>query len=113
MARFLLAVVYDPDSAAAGGDDLAPEDASAAVAVFNRQLQDSGRFVAAAGLTPPADATTVSAQGRLGDGPVRPGGAQLGGFWLVEVGNRTEAEALAVHAASACGRDIELREVAG
>lgn len=110
MAQFLLAVVYDPDLAPVGEDS--SSDALAAVDTFNRQLRDSGRYVTAAGLTPASEATTVTAQGRLGDGPVRPGGAQLGGFWIVEVNTRTEAEALAVHAASACGRSVELRELA-
>lgn len=111
MAQFLLAVVYDPELAPEV--DLSPEEAFAAVDAFNKGLQETGRFVTAGGLMPPAEAISVTAQGRLGDGPVRPGGAQLGGFWIVEANNRSEAEALAVHAASACGRDIELREIAG
>ncbi|AIT59982.1 YciI family protein [Corynebacterium doosanense] len=112
MAQFLLAVVYDPDVTVTT-DTRAPEEAFAAVDAFNSELMDSKRFVYACGLTAPAEGVTVTPEGQLSDGPVRAGGAQLGGFWVVEVDNRTEAEALAVRAASACGREIELRAMQG
>lgn len=110
MAQFLLAVVYDPEISI---DSRPPEEAFAAVGAFNTDLMESGRFVYACGLTAPAEGVTVTPEGQLSDGPVRPGGAQLGGFWVVEVDTRTEAEALAVRAASACQREIELREMQG
>lgn len=110
MAQFLLAVVYDPEIST---DSRPPEEAFAAVDAFNTDLMESQRFVYACGLTAPSEGVTVTPEGQLSDGPVRTGGAQLGGFWVVEVDTRTEAEALAVRASSACGREIELREMQG
>ncbi|GAB3942870.1 YciI family protein [Corynebacterium tapiri] len=106
MTQFMLAVVYDP------ADD-APAGSYEAVAAFNADLQESGRFVYACGLMPPSEAVAALPEGVLGDGPVRTAGPQLGGFWVVEATTRSEAEALAVRAASACARPIELREVQG
>lgn len=116
MTQFMLAVVYDPTDTTNGHAADAtgsPEDAYEAVDAFNRELQESGRFVYACGLTPPDEGVSVTPHGLLSDGTVREGGKQLGGFWIVEAANRSAAEALAVRAASACGREIELREVVG
>lgn len=120
MTQFMLAVVYDPNKSdaatsghAADSSEQSMEEAYAAVEAFNQNLQESGRFVYACGLTPPDEGVSVTPRGLLSDGTVREGGKQLGGFWIVEAANRSAAEALAVRAASACGREIELREVAG
>ncbi|AWB81005.1 hypothetical protein C3B44_00445 [Corynebacterium yudongzhengii] len=107
MPQFLLAAVYDPDTAPGFDSGVA-----SGVDEFNRSLEAHGQLVTAVALTPPRKATTVSTCGRLGDGPLRPGGLQLGEFWIVEVDNRAAAQALAVRAARACGRGIELRELA-
>lgn len=112
MTQFLLAVVYDHTQAYGRDIPRTTAEAFAEVEAFNRDLEESGRLVYACGLTPPADGVSVSPEGRLSDGPVRDGDVQLGGFWVVEVANRSAAEALAVRAASACGRPIELRALA-
>jgi hypothetical protein len=89
---------------------------------LNRDLQRSGEFVDAQGLTPPGQAKIVkSGDGGapiVSDGPFAESKEFLAGFWIIEVDQRERAYEIAARASSAPGPDgkplvipIELREV--
>lgn len=105
-----------------------PADAISAHIQFmknlNRELQKTGEFVEAQGLTPPAQAqiVKVGAGGEpvVSDGPFAETKEFLAGFWIIEVDRRERAYEIAAKASSAPGPDgkplvipIELREVMG
>jgi hypothetical protein len=82
MTRYLVAV-YQPDTEPP--PDL--EDIMADVTAVNDELRASGSWVFAAGLHPPATATTVRAAGDellITDGPFAEGKEYLGGFSVIE-----------------------------
>lgn len=89
---------------------------------LNRDLQKSGEFVDAQGLTPPGQAQIVKFGGAgapiVSDGPFAESKEFLAGFWIIEVDRRERAYEIAARASSAPGPDgkplvipIELREV--
>ena len=90
---------------------------------LNRDLQKSGEFVEAQGLTPPGQAKIVkyaSSGPIVSDGPFAESKEFLAGFWIIEVDKRERAYEIASRASSAPGPDgkplvisIELREVMG
>ncbi len=88
----------------------APEDVRKMVAFMrdlNKELKDSGEFVSAEGLTPPAEARIVRA-GKDGkpvvtDGPYAETKEFLAGFWLVECPTAERAYEIAARASSAPG----------
>ncbi|MCS5478186.1 YciI family protein [Corynebacterium sp. YIM 101645] len=105
MSQFMLSVHHVP-----GSEPYASEEemqaAFAAVAAFNQQLADDGRLVFVGALHSETD--IVTAKG-VDEPPVREG-AQLGGFWVVEVDGRADARKLAEQASAACRQPIEVRE---
>ncbi|MCG7431708.1 YciI family protein [Kocuria indica] len=118
MTQFMISVFHDPGVQASGEAYRSKDDmqrAFDAVAAFSQDLQDSGQWVLAGGLTPPETAHTVDATGASGDAPVvslgpRVGsGAALGGFWIVEVSSEAGAMELAAKASAACGQPVEVR----
>jgi hypothetical protein len=91
---------------------------------LNRDLQKSGEFVDAQGLTPPGQAQIVTfgsgGSPVVSDGPFAESKEFLAGFWIIEVDRRERAHEIAARASSAPGPDgkpllipIELREVMG
>jgi len=88
---------------------------------LNRDLQKSGEFVEAQGLTPPGQAKLVkygTGGPIVSDGPFAEAKEFLAGFWIIEVDRRERAYEIAARASSAPGPDgkplvipIELREV--
>src|SRR3954470_17256295 len=74
---------------------------------LNRELQKSGEFVDAQGLTPPAQAqiVRVGANGApvVSDGPFAESKEFLAGFWMIDVATRERAYEIAAKASSAPG----------
>jgi hypothetical protein len=102
-----------------------PEDFKAHIAfmqAFNRELTESGEFVAAEGLTPPGEAKLVRA-GKKGGPPVTDGVFPetkefLAGYWIVDVDRPERAYEIAAKASTAPGPGgaplflpIEVRQV--
>ncbi len=88
------------------------EQAFAAVDAFNAELQESGAWIFAGGLSSSTSATTVSAKGGdvvMTDGPFAETKEQIGGFWIVEVPDLDAALALAAKGSAACGGPVEVR----
>lgn len=119
MAQYLLAVFHAPGvQDSAHGNYGSAEEADAAVArvgAFNQRLMDQARFVFACGLTDPATALTVDAEGspRSVQEPVPAADVHISGFWVVEADDLAAAEQLALEASEACGQKVEVRQLQG
>ena len=81
----------------------------AAVDAFNNRLRDSGAWVFAGGLHPPATARTVSPDGSVADEPFVEATEYVGGFWIIEAATPEQAEEWASQAAKALQSRIEVR----
>ena len=83
-----------------------------AVDTFNAELMESGNWVFAGGLHPPATATVVRAKdGKVvtTDGPFAETKEQLGGFWVIQAPDLDAALAIAARGSEACGEAVEVR----
>ncbi|QGU03481.1 YciI family protein [Corynebacterium comes] len=108
MTNFMLSVHHVPGTAPyASEDDM--KAAFEAVGAFNERLLSDGVLVHVNALLP--DAVVVTADSRS-EGPAHEG-AQLGGFWIIDVADRAAAEDLAREASAACGQPIEVRQFEG
>lgn len=113
--QFILTVFHDPGVHADGAAYETEADMQAAmerVGKFNQELQESGKFVFACGLTPPEAASQVTAGGTATPGPVGQG-PYVGGFWVVKASSTKEAHDIAAKAAEACGQPLEVRSLQG
>ncbi|RNM13857.1 YciI family protein [Nocardioides pocheonensis] len=114
MTHYLMAVIHDWDH-----PDLSEEEQQESFRLtdaFNTELQGSGHWVFAGGLTHPSDATVVD--GRKGasivtDGPYVEVKEQLGGFWVIEAADLDEALDIARRASAACMHPVEIRPFQG
>jgi hypothetical protein len=89
MPKFML-TIYDDES---GWATLAPEDAEKAIGAYREysdSVTDAGVFVAGEGLQPSMTAKTVRSDG-VTDGPFAETKEQLGGFYLIDVKDESEA----------------------
>ncbi len=78
------------------------------------QLEQAGRYLAAAPLHPTATATSVRVRGGkrlVTDGPFAETHEQLGGYFLVDAGNLDEAIAIAARIPMARQGTVEVRPV--
>jgi hypothetical protein len=88
-------------------------------AAFARELEASGRYLAAAPLHPVATATSVRVRDRkrlVTDGPFAETREQLGGYFLIDAGDLDEAIDIAARIPGARLGTVEIRpvlEVAG
>jgi len=84
----------------------------AAVAEFNTALSDSGALLFAGGLNPPSTAKTVdttSGETQVLDEPFVEAPAYVGGFWVIEAADESEAVEWAARASAAVQSRIEVR----
>lgn len=103
--RFLLAVI---DSVSDPGR---PEEPGA-IDSFNERIESAGQRIIAAGVARPDTATVFDnrlGEGLVSSGPVVQADDYMAGFWVIDVEDRSVAEALATEASLACNRRIELR----
>ena len=115
MTQYLLSVHTD-FAAGAYADEAEMQQAFAQVDAFNTELQASGSWVFAGGLTPPSDATVVDASGSeavLTDGPYAETKEVLGGFWIIDVADLDAALEIATKASAACMGKVEVRPFQG
>jgi hypothetical protein len=84
----------------------------AEVGAFNTALQETGAFLFAGGLEPPASATTVDATGddpQFTPGPFTEATEYLGGFWVIEADNYDDAIEWTKRASRALRSRVEVR----
>ena len=114
MTQYLLSVHHDGSDVYA--DEAQMQQAFAQVDAFNTELQASGSWVFAGGLTAPSDATVVDAstgEAVVTDGPFAESKEQLGGFWVVEAPDLDAALAIAAKGSAACMGPVEVRPFQG
>jgi len=115
MPQYLISVWHDDTFEV----DFSSPDAQLRVAqvdAFNRELQQAGAWVFAAGLHPASSATVVrSSAGEVSmtDGPYAETKEQMGGFWAIEAADLDAALEWAGKAAAACDGPVELRPMQG
>jgi hypothetical protein len=107
MARYLIS--FD-DGAMTFPDEDLPDVADAAHAVMD-EAKDAGVWVFGGGLTPLEEATVVGTDGAVTDGTYSESKQYLGGFSILDVLSREEAEQWAAKFAVACRCAQEVREL--
>jgi hypothetical protein len=112
VAQFLLSVwgVEGEDNYATPE---AMQAAFGAVDALNQEIQQAGAWVFAGGLHPAETASVIRVRGggvMSTDGPFAESKEQLGGFWVIDVPDRTSAVAWAEKATVACAQPVEVRE---
>jgi hypothetical protein len=114
MAQYMLSVHHVEGEPAP--DEATMQEMFADVDAFNRQLQETGRWVFAGGLQPRETATVVDATGAevlMTDGPFAEAKEWLGGFWVVEADDLDVALQLAARGSAACRGKVEVRPFQG
>lgn len=113
--RYML--IMQVDAAAAAAFDPAATDMSEAYAAmgrYNEELQKSGVFLSAEGLSDAAEGFRVdfsSAPPVVTDGPYAEAKEVFTGFWIIEVSSREEAEHWARKCPLGPGTALEVRRV--
>lgn len=113
--RYML--IMQVDAAAAAAFDTATTDMSEAYAAmgrYNEELQKSGVFLSAEGLSDAAEGFRVdfsSAPPVVTDGPYAEAKEVFTGFWIIEVSSREEAEHWARKCPLGPGLALEVRRV--
>lgn len=106
--RILLSVI-DHESGSATPQEIVAIDA------LNDRWRAEGSLVLACGLTDPSQARVVDARGDeepvLSEGPLHEAKDFVSGFWILEVGDVSDGEviAIAAEASRACNRRVEVR----
>ena len=114
MTYYLMSVIHDWDNMGLTDEEM--QQSFRQTDDFNTELQKSGRWVFAGGLTHPSGATVVD--GRKGqnvvtDGPYAEVKEQLGGFWVIEAADLDEALEVGRQASEACMHPVEIRPFEG
>lgn len=115
MPQYFISVLHDPGVQQAGtvyADEAAVEAAFARVGDFNDSLGE--RLLFAGGLTAPEQAVVVTPDADPTPGPTDPDARKpLGGFWIIEADDDSDAQQITTRAAQACGQMLELRRLEG
>jgi hypothetical protein len=109
MSQYLLSI-YQPDGPAPAPEFLEPIMRD--LATLNREMQEAGAWVFAAGLHPAESATVLRpAEGEIliTDGPFTEGKEHLGGFTVIEAEDLDEAIGWARKLAGATTLPVEVR----
>ena len=112
--QFLVSVIDDGQSYAAGKTDSATQAEGAAIDVFNQKLIDEGYWVFAEGLSAPSAATVVDSRAGdtvITDGPFVESKEFVAGLWIWEAPDLDVALKLAAEGSKACNRKLEVRPV--
>ena len=112
--RFLVSVLDDGQSYAAGKTDSATQAEQAAIEVFNNKLIADGYWVFAEGLAAPSASTVVDSRSGdtvITDGPFVETKEFMAGLWIWDVDDLDIALKLAAEASTACNRKIEVRPI--
>ncbi|MEY2776768.1 MAG: hypothetical protein RLY30_866 [Pseudomonadota bacterium] len=103
----VLISVIDSDTGRAASGEITEINA------FNDRLRLNGQFIFADGLASPQDAWLIDHRREAGTsmapGPLYLTEEYLSGFWILEVRDLSEAQALAMEASRCCNRRVELR----
>lgn len=114
MTHYLMSVIHDWDNMGLTDEEM--QESFRLTGDFNTELQKTGHWVFAGGLTHPSNATVVD--GRKGesiitDGPYVEVKEQLGGFWVIDAADLDEAIEVGRRASAACMHPVEIRAFEG
>ncbi len=114
MTHYLMSVIHDWDNMGLSEEEM--QESFRLTDAFNDELQKTGHWVFAGGLTHPSNTTVVD--GRKGesvltDGPYVEVKEQLGGFWVIEAADLDEALEVGRRASAACMHPVEIRAFQG
>ena len=116
MAQYLMSVWHD-DEYEIDFESEEMQRIGPKVAEFNGALEAAGAEVFAGGLEPASSAKVLRADAgsdvSISDGPYATTREQMGGFWVIEAADPSEALAWASTAAAACEGPVELRPFQG
>jgi hypothetical protein len=107
MTRYLISF---PEGAMTFPDEDLPDVTMASHAVV-REAKAAGVWVFGGGLLHHAKATTVATDGTVSDGPYPGTTSYIGGFSILDVPSREDAQAWAARIAVACRCSQEVREL--
>jgi hypothetical protein len=107
MTRYLISF---PEGTMTFPDEDLPDVAAASHAVV-REAKAAGVWVFGGGLLQHDEASTVATDGTVSDGPYPGTTSHMGGFAILDVASRAEAEAWAGRIAVACRCAQEVREL--
>ena len=109
MKQYLMSV-YHPENQSLSQEDM--DAIGADVDALNDEIRKAGAWVFAGGLYPSSTATTLRVKNGevlTTDGPFAEGKEQVGGFWVIKVGDLDEALRWGAKATQACRVPIEVR----
>lgn len=114
MTHYLMSVIHDWDNMGLTEEEM--QESFRLTDAYNEELQKTGHWVFAGGLTHPSNSTVVD--GRKGqsivtDGPYAEVKEQLGGFWVIDAPDLDAALDLARRASEACMHPVEVRPFEG
>lgn len=107
----ILVSVIDHETGGASAQEIVAIDA------FNVRLRAEGRLVLACGISDPSEARVVDGRGDqepvFAEGPLHDTKEYVSGFWVLDVGEVTDGEMIAVaaEASRACNRRVEVRRL--
>lgn len=111
--RYMMLVI--PEGYGSAEPGTAPDaEQVEAMMEFNRAMQDAGVLVGLDGLHPPSMGFRVTFRGgrpAVTDGPFPESREVIGGYWIIDVASREEAQAWAMRAPMADGDVIEVRRI--
>jgi hypothetical protein len=115
MPQYLLSVWHDDEYEV---DFSTPEAQrmAAQVNAVNEDMQQTGAWVFATGLSPASSSTVVRSIGgdvSMTDGPYAETKEQMGGFWVIQADDFDAALGWAQKAAAACEGPVEVRPMEG
>lgn len=107
----ILVSVIDHETGSATAAEIVAIDA------LNDRLRADGRLVLACGVSDPSEARVVDARGDqepvFSEGPLHDTKEYVSGFWVLDVGEVSDGEVIAVaaEASRACNRRVEVRRL--
>ena len=105
MPRYIIFVIDGPGNPAST-DEMKNIDA------FNEKLQNSGHWVAAAGIQQASGATLIdnrNDKGLVEQASLFTGNDSYSGFWIIDAESDEQAKELAIEGSLCCNRRVELR----
>src|SRR3954447_24688976 len=112
--RYMLIMQVEPGAAERAAEELDFEQIVAAMGAYNEDLQKSGVFLSAEGLSDASEGFRVdfsSTPPVVTDGPFAEAREVFTGFWILEVSSREEAELWAKKCPLGPGVALEVRRV--
>ena len=111
MPRYLLSVHDDVDAPPPTPERM--EEFGRRVGELDRDLREAGAWVFGMGLAPANEASVVTADAIVTDGPYAEAREHVAGVWVIDAEDLAAAQAWAARVASAAGAPIEVRPTVG